>query len=51
MDEESGDMNILSGKDDSEVMITESYVDSPKDWSDPDTIKSRNISVPLPAAG
>ena len=51
MDDDSGDMIILSDEGGSELMVTESYVDSPKDWTDPDTIKSRGVSVPLPAAG
>jgi hypothetical protein len=50
VDEDSGDTLVLNDGG-SEIRLTESYVDSPKDWEDPDEMKTRELTVPLPAAG
>jgi hypothetical protein len=50
LDEDTGDTMILS-EDGNNILLTETYVDSPKDWADPDKSKERAIKVPVPAAG
>lgn len=50
IDEESGDTLVLNG-DGSQIRLTETFVDSPQDWEDPDKAKTREVSVPVPAAG
>ena len=47
----TSDYNFMGIKEGGEVLVLEEYVDSPKDWADPDKPKSRELSVPLPAAG
>ncbi len=42
---------VLSGVDGDEIVITESYVKSPKDWKDMEMVREREIRVPVPAAG
>jgi hypothetical protein len=37
--------------DDDGIRLTETYVDSPKDWADPDKEKTRELTVPVPSAG
>lgn len=49
LNEENGDMVVLN-EDGSELRITESYVESPKDWAEPDKARARTLSVPIPAA-
>lgn len=49
MDEDTGDMFFLSD-DESKIRLTETYVKSPKDWEDPDKAKTRELTVPVPAA-
>lgn len=48
--EDAPDLVILS-EDGGEILLTETLVDSPKDWADPDKAKERVVKVPVPAAG
>ncbi|MDR0354646.1 MAG: hypothetical protein LBJ64_02775 [Deltaproteobacteria bacterium] len=50
LNEETGDTMTLS-EDRSEIWLTETYVDSPADWADPEKAKMRNVTAPVPAAG
>jgi hypothetical protein len=38
-------------KDGEKIVISEEYVKSPKDWADEEKVKTREITVPVPAAG
>jgi hypothetical protein len=40
----------ISG-DDEKIVLSEEYVKTPKDWADEDKVKTREITVPVPAAG
>jgi hypothetical protein len=42
---------LLAGFAEDGVTVWEEYVDSPKDWADPDKAKNREITVPIPPAG
>jgi hypothetical protein len=33
------------------IVLSEEYVKSPKDWADEDKVKTREVTVPVPAAG
>jgi hypothetical protein len=37
--------------DGGDIVLSEEYVESPEDWGDEDKVKTREISVPVPAAG
>jgi len=47
---ETSDFILMSLSEDG-VVVLEEYVDSPDDWADPENSKTRELSVPLPAAG
>jgi hypothetical protein len=48
---EKSDFILMGVSEDGAAAAWEEYVDSPKDWADPDKAKNREIIVPLPPAG
>jgi hypothetical protein len=48
---ETSDFTLAGVSDDGLIVVWEEYVDSPKDWADPDKAKNRELIVPVPPAG
>ena len=47
----TSDYNFMGPGEGDKVLVFEEYVNSPKDWADPNKPKSREIRVSLPPAG